>query len=181
MIVQNMDSTRDLPTALLSDIGQIIGSSNLKQGDAVANLDYGVTAANLGAAAVAFPSSTQDVAAIIKCAAQHGISVVPQGGRTGLVDGSVSAPGQIVLSTARLKRIVDLYPVERVAVVEAGVTLQALQTAASEHHLEPGIDLPSRGSATIGGMVSTNAGGISAFCVSAWNIDPSGGVTGVQF
>ncbi|MGO4139281.1 FAD-binding oxidoreductase [Rhizobium brockwellii] len=163
MIDQNAHSTTDLPIAFLNEIDQIIGRSNLKQGDAVANLDYGITAANFGATAVAFPSSTQDVAAIIKSAVAHGISVVPQGGRTGLVGGSVSAPGQIVLSTARLNGIVEIYPDERVAVVEAGVTLQALQHVASAHSLEPGIDLPSRGSATIGGMVSTNAGGISAF------------------
>jgi len=163
MIDQDAHSATDLPIAFLNEIDQIIGRSNLKQGDAVANLDYGVTSANFGATAVAFPSSTQDVAAIIKSAVAHGISVVPQGGRTGLVGGSVSAPGQIVLSTARLNGIVAIYPDERVAVVEAGVTLQALQHDASAHNLEPGIDLPSRGSATIGGMVSTNAGGISAF------------------
>ncbi|UXS97204.1 FAD-binding oxidoreductase [Agrobacterium tumefaciens] len=163
MIEHNTASTRDLSAAFLNEIDQIIGLSNLKRGDAVANLDYGVTPANFGADAVAFPSSPQEVASIIKTAVAHGISVVPQGGRTGLVGGGVSVPGQIVVSTARLNRIVKIYPDERVAVVEAGVTLQALQAAASEHRLEPGIDLPSRGSATIGGMVSTNAGGISAF------------------
>ncbi|MFF0952881.1 FAD-binding oxidoreductase [Rhizobium leguminosarum] len=163
MIEQDTEPARVLSAAFIDDIAQIIGLSNLKQGDAVANLDYGVTAANLGATAVAFPSSTQEVAAIIKCAVAHGVSIVPQGGRTGLVGGSLSIPGQIVLSTARLNGTVEIYPDERVAVVEAGVTLQALQAAASECHLEPGIDLPSRGSATIGGMVSTNAGGISAF------------------
>jgi hypothetical protein len=66
MIKQNTDPTQDLSAAFIDDIDQIIGLSNLKQGDAVANLDYGVTAANLGATAVAFPSSTQDVAALIK-------------------------------------------------------------------------------------------------------------------
>ncbi|QQF06751.1 FAD-binding oxidoreductase [Sinorhizobium meliloti] len=85
------------------------------------------------------------------------------GGRTGLVGGGISRPGELVLSTARLNRILFLSPVENVAVVEAGVTLQSLQQAAADHGLEPGIDLPSRGSATIGGMASTNAGGISAF------------------
>lgn len=163
MIEQNTNLAGDLPAAFLDDIDQIIGLPNLKQGDAVANLDYGVTPANFGANAVAFPSSTLEVASIIRSAVVHGVSIVPQGGRTGLVGGGVSAPGQIVISTARLDQIVDIYPDERVAVVEAGVTLQTLQAAASEHQLEPGIDLPSRGSATIGGMVSTNAGGISAF------------------
>jgi FAD/FMN-containing dehydrogenase len=68
-----------------------------------------------------------------------------------------------VLSLTRMAQIETLNPVERVAVVGAGVTLEALQTAALAHGLEPGIDLAARGSATIGGMVSTNAGGIMAF------------------
>lgn len=163
MIDENADAVGTLSDSFINEIIQIIGGSNLKQGDAIANLDYGTTPANFGATAVAFPSSVHQVASIIRSAVAHGISIVPQGGRTGLVGGSVSKPGQIVLSTARLNQTVAIYPVERVAVVEAGVTLQSLQAAASEHNLEPGIDLPSRGSATIGGMVSTNAGGISAF------------------
>ncbi|CAN7668377.1 FAD-binding oxidoreductase [Pararhizobium sp. LjRoot238] len=163
MIDQNAGAVGILSKSFLNEIVQIIGPSNLKQGDAIANLDYGVTPANFGATALAFPSSVHEVASIIRSAVAHGVSIVPQGGRTGLVGGSVSTPGQIILSTARLNQTVAIYPVERVAVVEAGVTLQSLQAAASEHNLEPGIDLPSRGSATIGGMASTNAGGISAF------------------
>lgn len=66
MIEHNTASTRDLSAAFLNEIDQIIGLSNLKRGDAVANLDYGVTPANFGADAVAFPSSPQEVASIIK-------------------------------------------------------------------------------------------------------------------
>lgn len=153
----------ELSAAFLEQIRAIVGEANLKTGDAIANIDYGVTAGNLGTTAVALPASTQEVAAIVKACAAHGVAIVTHGGRTGLVGGGLSTPGELVLSTARLNRIERLSPVERVAVVEAGVTLQALQTAAAEHRLEPGIDLPSRGSATIGGMVSTNAGGITAF------------------
>src|SRR5437016_3050872 len=81
----------------------------------------------------------------------HGISIVPQGGRTGLVGGAISQPGEIILSLRRMNRIERLDPVERVAVVGAGVTLEELQMAAAAHRLEPGIDLAARGSATIGG------------------------------
>ncbi len=112
---------------------------------------------------VASPGSTAEVAAVLKVCAGLGIGVVPQGGRTGLVGGEIASAGEIVLSSARLNRILELDPVARVAVVEAGVTLEALQEAARPHRLEPGIDIPSRGSATIGGMISTNAGGIMAF------------------
>jgi FAD/FMN-containing dehydrogenase len=87
----------------------------------------------------------------------------PRGGRTGLVGGNVSGPGQVVLSLARMNRIERIDTAERVAVVEAGVALETLQTAASVHGLEPAIDLAARGTATIGGMVSTNAGGVMAF------------------
>ncbi len=152
-----------LPPEFTADIRKIVGEGNLKEGEAVATIDYGVSPENLGAGAVVLPRTTEEVAAVVKCCLANGIPLVTHGGRTGLVGGAMSRPGELVLSTARLNRILHLSPVERVAIVEAGVTLQALQIAAAEHRLEPGIDLPSRGSATIGGMASTNAGGISAF------------------
>lgn len=116
-----------------------------------------------GAGLLVRPASTVEVSEIVKLCRLHGASVVPQGGHTGLVGGCQSQPGQVVLSMSRMTRIEVINPAERVAVVEAGVTLEALQTAALAHELEPGIDLAARGSATIGGMVSTNAGGIMAF------------------
>ncbi|MEK1932437.1 MAG: FAD-binding oxidoreductase [Pararhizobium sp.] len=158
-----VEGATELSATFLDEIRRIVGVANLKEGQAIANLDYGVTAGNFGATAVVFPASANEVAAIVRCGVAHRVPIVAQGGRTGLVGGGLSSPGQIVLSTSRLNRIVQLSPIERVAVVEAGVTLQSLQAATLEHRLEPGIDLPSRGSATIGGMVSTNAGGISAF------------------
>ncbi len=118
---------------------------------------------NFGAGIMVQPGSTAAAADIIGWAADKGIPVVPQGGRSGLVGGNVSHPGEIILSTARLNRIEAIHPDEKTAVVGAGVTLQALQDAALTHGLAPGIDLAARGTATIGGMVSTNAGGILAF------------------
>lgn len=109
------------------------------------------------------PASTEDIAAVVRLCARHGHSIVPEGGRTGLVGGCDAAAGQIVLSLSRMAVIEQIDPVERVAMVQAGVTLHVLQTAAHAHGLEPGIDLAARGTATIGGMVSTNAGGVMAF------------------
>jgi FAD/FMN-containing dehydrogenase len=146
-----------------AEISKIVGSENVKEGDALSAIDYGVMPENLGAGIVVLPGTTEEVAAVVKYCEAHEVPVVTHGGRTGLVGGGISRPGELVLSTARLNRILFLSPVENVAVVEAGVTLQSLQQAAADHGLEPGIDLPSRGSATIGGMASTNAGGISAF------------------
>lgn len=109
------------------------------------------------------PSTTEEVAAVVGVCRDLGLSIVPKGGMTGLVDGCISHPGQIAISMTRMNRIEAIYPQEGVAVVEAGVALESLQAACLLHDLEPGIDIPARGTATIGGMVSTNAGGIMAF------------------
>ncbi len=116
-----------------------------------------------GATLRILPGSTAEVAAVVGICNGFGHSIVPEGGHTGLVGGCKSEPGQIVLSLTRMAKIEAIYPNELVAVVQAGVALQSLQSAAADHGLEPGIDLAARGTATIGGMVSTNAGGIMAF------------------
>ncbi len=118
---------------------------------------------NFGAAVMAMPASTAEAAAVITWARENRVGIVPQGGRTGLVGGGVSREGELILSTERLTRIVAIHAEERNVVVEAGVTLEALQRALLPLGLTPGIDLASRGTATIGGMTSTNAGGILAF------------------
>ncbi|MCF6370507.1 FAD-binding oxidoreductase [Rhizobium halophilum] len=118
---------------------------------------------NLEAGVLAQPRSTEAARHLIRWCGENNVSIVPQGGLTGLVGGNVSRPGDVILSTSRLNRILSIEPEEMTATVEAGVTLEALQQAAAQHGLTTGIDLGSRGSATIGGMVSTNAGGILAF------------------
>src|SRR5690606_36135089 len=123
----------------------------------------GEHADNFDAGAMAQPATPQAAAAVVRWCAENNVAVVPQGGRTGLVGGGISAPGQLILSTGRLNRIEAIDPLARTATVGAGVTLQALQDAAAEFGLTPGIDLAARGSATIGGMIATNAGGILAF------------------
>ena len=123
-----------------AEIRRIVGDGNLKDGEALSSVDHGVAPENLGAGAVVFPRTTAEVAAVGECCLANGVPLVTHGGRTGLVGGAVSKPGELVLSTARLNRILHISPVERVAVVEAGVTLQALQETASEYRLETGID-----------------------------------------
>lgn len=118
---------------------------------------------NFGAGAMAQPATPEAAAAVVRWCVENGVPVVPQGGRTGLVGGGVSRPGELIVSTAKLNRIEAIDPLARTATVGAGVTLQALQEAAAEFGLAPGIDLAARGSATIGGMIATNAGGILAF------------------
>lgn len=118
---------------------------------------------NLAAGLLAAPSSAEAAAAVVRWCLANDVAVVPQGGRTGLVGGSASRVGELILSSERLTAISSIDPLSRTAVVDSGVTLQALRDAARAFGLAPGIDLASRGSATIGGMVSTNAGGILAF------------------
>ena len=155
--------TAAIAPEVLDALRKVVGATHVRSGDAVAALDPGWHPDNLGAGVVVAPASTDEVAAIVRVCRAHGIPIVPQGGRTGLVGGGVSQTGEIVLSLGRMNAIEPIDARERVAVVGAGVTLEALQEAAAEQRLEPGIDLAARGSATIGGMVSTNAGGVMAF------------------
>ncbi|MBW8283789.1 MAG: FAD-binding oxidoreductase [Rhizobium sp.] len=118
---------------------------------------------NFASGVMAQPASTQAAAALVSWCAAHDVALVPQGGLTGLVGGNVSHAGEVILSSARLNRILAVHPDEMTVEVEAGVQLETLQQTVAAHGLTTGIDLGSRGSATIGGMVSTNAGGILAF------------------
>jgi FAD/FMN-containing dehydrogenase len=107
------------------------------------------------------PGSTEDVAAVLKLCAQHAVGVVPQGGNTGLVGASVPSDGEVVVSTARLREITDLDTDQAQVTVGAGVSVVALQQFARAHDLAFGVDLAARDSATIGGLVATNAGGVN--------------------
>jgi len=113
------------------------------------------------ALAVLRPGSTDEVAALVRLCAQHQVPIVPQGGNTGLVLGSV--PDQqgnaVVLSTRRLQRVRAVDPINNTMTVEAGCILQTLQQqAAAVDRLFP-LSLAAEGSCTIGGNLSTNAGG----------------------
>ena len=133
------------------------------EGDDLARRHPGEHPGNFGAGIMAQPATAEAAAALVAWCAEQGVAIVPQGGLTGLVGGNVSHQGEVILSSSRLNRILTIEPEEMTATVEAGVALEALQQAAAAHGLTTGIDLGSRGTATIGGMVSTNAGGILAF------------------
>src|SRR4249920_3714779 len=108
------------------------------------------------------PGSVAEVADILKLANETATAIVPQGGNTGLVGGQTPQHGEIVLSLNRLDRIREVDPVSNTITCEAGVTLQRAREAAAEvDRLYPQL-LPSEGSCTIGGNLSTNAGGTAA-------------------
>ena len=108
------------------------------------------------------PGSTAEVAAICKLASEHRIALVPQGGNTGLVGGQTPHNGEVVVSLRRLDKIRDIDVESNTMTCEAGVVLQiAQQKAADVDRLFP-LSLGAEGSCTIGGNLSTNAGGTGA-------------------
>ncbi|WFU34857.1 FAD-binding oxidoreductase [Bradyrhizobium brasilense] len=108
------------------------------------------------------PGSTAEVAAICKLATEHRIALVPQGGNTGLVGGQTPHNGEVVVSLRRLDKIRDIDVESNTMTCEAGVVLQiAQQKAAEVDRLFP-LSLGAEGSCTIGGNLSTNAGGTGA-------------------
>ncbi|MCW2564289.1 MAG: FAD/FMN-dependent dehydrogenase [Mycobacterium sp.] len=112
------------------------------------------------ASALVRPGSADEVAAVLRACRDAGAYVTVQGGRTSLVAGTVPEHDDVLLSTERLRDIGEVDVVERRIHVGAGATLADVQRAASAAGLVFGVDLAARDSATVGGMASTNAGGL---------------------
>lgn len=107
------------------------------------------------------PDTTARVAAIVRAAGAHGVALVPQGGRTGLVGGALPEPdgASVLLSLERMHRIRGIDRDGMTLVAEAGVVLSTVHDAAAAAGLRFPLSLAAKGSATVGGLVSTNAGG----------------------
>jgi FAD/FMN-containing dehydrogenase len=114
------------------------------------------------ALAVARPASTAEVADIVKLCATEKVAIVPQGGNTGMMGGGTPHQGgrEIVLSLKRMNRILEVDPIGYTMTVEAGVVLKTIQETAAEHDRLFPLSLAAEGSCTIGGNLSTNAGGV---------------------
>ncbi len=110
--------------------------------------------------AIALPSTIEQVQGIVRWANEHRIALVPSGGRTGLSGGAVAANGELVLSLEKMNRELGFDSASRLLTVQAGMTLEAVHTAAQAHGLIYPVDFASRGSCSIGGNIATNAGGI---------------------
>jgi FAD/FMN-containing dehydrogenase len=104
------------------------------------------------------PRNTEQVAQIVRICAEAGVAITPQGGNTGLVGGQIPQ-GEILLSLENMRAVREVETFDDVIVVEAGVTLSAVHDAAHAAGRHFPLSLASEGSATIGGLVSTNAGG----------------------
>lgn len=111
-------------------------------------------------AAVVFPKTTEEVAALVRWATQEKVALVPSGGRTGLSGGAVATQGEVVVSFDRMNAILDFNPVDRTVRCQAGVVTAQLQDFAADQGLYYPVDFASSGSSQIGGNIATNAGGI---------------------
>jgi FAD/FMN-containing dehydrogenase len=147
---------------LLDDLRAAVGPSQvLTEGDLSAyELDWRKRYRGK-ALAVVRPGNTAEVAAVVRACARHGVSLVPQGGNTGLVGASVpdDSGRQVLLSTQRLQRIREIDTANLTMTVEAGCVLQTVQEAAAAQDLLFPLSLAAEGSCTIGGNLATNAGG----------------------
>ena len=104
------------------------------------------------------PASTYEVARVVTICAAHGVAIVPQGGNSGLVGGQIPY-GEVLLSTCRLRAVRDVTPLDDAMTLEAGITLLEAQHHAREAGRFFPLSLAAEGSATVGGVISTNAGG----------------------
>ncbi|MBX7159086.1 MAG: FAD-binding oxidoreductase [Acidimicrobiia bacterium] len=157
-----------MPRDLVDSLRRVLGSEHvLVDTDLRAGYEMDWTGrwdATGFAAAVVRPASTAEVASVLAACDAAGAAVVTQGGNTGLVGGSVPRRGltrpQVVLSTQRLRAIGAVDEASATLTCGAGTLLVDAQDAARDAGFELGIDLGARASATIGGMVATNAGGV---------------------
>lgn len=150
-------------TTVIEEICNAIGASHVLHGDTDrARYETDATQVYHGSTlAVVKPSNTDEVTRIMAIADRHSVAVVPVGGNTGLAGGTWmgEAGDKIGLSLERLNRIREIKPDARVAIVEAGVILQTLHEATAEYDLVFPLWFGARGSCTLGGNLSTNAGG----------------------
>jgi len=149
-------------TALLEALRAVVGDEHvLVDADLKASYETDWTGRFTGrAGCVVRPATTVQVSEVLRACSATGTPVVVQGGNTGLVGGAVPAGGEVLLSLTRLDELGDVDIAAGQVTAGAGVTLAALQKHARAAGLDFGVDLAARDSATVGGLVATNAGGI---------------------
>lgn len=148
-------------TRLIDELASAVGADHvLTEPDLKATYETDWTRRWSGISTAAVrPANTAEVAAVVSACSRAGVGVVPQGGNTGLVGGSVPGHGQPVIVSLRRLDSVLVGDSGRVR-AGAGATLEKVQDAVAGSGWDVGVDLAARSSATIGGMIATNAGGI---------------------
>jgi FAD/FMN-containing dehydrogenase len=149
------------PSHALARLHDVVGPHVVVDPEVVASYTTDWTGRFVGHSPVVVrPGSTEEVAGVVSVCRELGLALVPQGGNTGLVGGGVPLRGEVVLSLLRLR---NLDPVDEQAgqlTAGAGATLADIQQAARAAGWTYGVDIASRDSATVGGTVATNAGGL---------------------
>lgn len=156
-------STGVIDAGLIDELTGIVGAVHvLRDPEMTAGYSMDWTRRFAGATPLVIrPGDTAETAAVMSALAAARVPVVPQGGNTGLVGGSVPLAGEAVLSMRRLNICEPVDELASQVTLGAGVTLADAQAHAAASGLSVGVDLAARDSATIGGMVATNAGGIN--------------------
>jgi glycolate oxidase len=153
-----------MDSEVIAKLRKIVGDENVLVGDGI-NEEYAhdesLRVKHCLPDVVVKPGSTEEVASILRLANEKRIPVTPRGGGTGLCGGCIASSGGILLSLERMNRIIEIDEENHVAVAEAGVVLSDLYKAVEAHGLCYPI-YPGEESATIGGNVATNAGGMMA-------------------
>ena len=148
----------------LDEIRTALGPRGVIEGDDLAAFTQDIRGAYKGAALLlARPASAEEVSAVVRICAAHNLVIVPQGGNTGLCGGAIprGARPSIILSLSRMNKIISVDPDRYTVTAEAGCILQSIHDAAAQVDRAFAMDWGARGSATIGGGISTNAGGIN--------------------
>ena len=157
-----MESTLGEGSAeLLEQLKSIVGPAGYRAGSDIEAKNYKdvMGARSVPPVILLRPSDTQQVSDILRACHAANQPVAPQGGMTGLVAAAAPLDGEVALSFERMKNVVEIDRFTSTMTVEAGVELQKIQEQADEHDLLFPLDLGARGSCTIGGNLSTNAGG----------------------
>lgn len=153
---------RDVSVAL-GELGAVLPPGAVVTDDAAIaarSVDASFIPPDGAAIAVVAPTTTEEVAAVLRTAHRHGVPVVPQGGLTGLAGGASAVEGGILLDLTRMDRVLRVDADDLVAVAQAGVVTEDLANAVAEHGLFYPPDPASWSTSTIGGNVATNAGGM---------------------
>lgn len=146
--------------SVINALQEIVGAGNVLLGDDVAmrNTQWGAHSP-CRAKAIVRPSGTEEVAAVMRLCHRHDQKVVPFGGLTNLVNGCLASLDEIGLSLERMNRVEEIDVTGSLMVVQAGTPMQTAQEEADKAGLFFPVDIGARGSCTVGGNVSTNAGG----------------------
>jgi len=157
------DVVEGLPSTFVAALIDIVGASDVvTAADQRASYEVDWTGRFRGVTpAVVRPADTAEVAAIVALCRREGVAIVAQGGNTGLVAGGVPMAGELIVSLRRIDAVGDVDLSARQITVGAGATLAAVRTAAAAAGLAYAVDLGARDSATIGGTIATNAGGLN--------------------